>query len=109
MELEGVVGSPYKHPEVRKKLPAPFERARIDLDGGTHRKRSWKDTWVLDLKPGDMVPDVGQVAEVENIVTTDDLSDVWRAKITNVLGRVIWYPGHQRVYAFTVDDDNPNE
>lgn len=113
MELEGVVGSPYKHPEVRKKLPAPFARPSINLDGGIHRKRSWKDTPVTDLKPGDVVANLGRIATVEEHVEIPEIGPVqhdestmdgfWIFRITNVLGKHFDLPGYQRYYAFTED------
>lgn len=114
MELHGVTGSPYKHPEVRKKLPAPFARPMIDLDGGTHRKRSWKDTPVIDIKAGDVVADIGRVASVQEFIALpgSDLNAVqeqqvefWRVRITNVFAEYWDFGGHQRLYAFTEDPE----
>ncbi len=113
MELHGITGAPYKTPQVRKKLPAPFARPVIDLDGGRHRKRSWKDTSVLDLRKGDVVSGYGKVDVVEESIRVspafdeDNPADVWRVRVYNVMGAFHDFGGHDRVYAFTVDDDQP--
>lgn len=109
MEMHGITGAPYKTPSVRKKLPAPYQRPVIDLDGGTHRKRSWKDTSVLALKPGDVVSGYGKVADAFEEFSMSPSGDkaLWRVTVTNVLGEKHLFGGHDRVYAFTVDDEQP--
>lgn len=109
-EIHGITGAPYSTPSVRKKLPAPHSRNRIDLDGGSRVKRSWQDTSVLDLSNGDMVSDFGLVVEdpeeIMQIPTVDQMSGevpgrpVWLIRLTNLLGVTRDYPGHERVYAF---------
>lgn len=111
-EIHGVTGKPYSTPHVRKRLPAPFTRARIDLDGGRHVKRSWKDTSVLDIKEGDIVADVGRIDVVTEFIQTPELASrgkeqtpvVWRVRFINALGDYFDFPGHQRLYAFTADE-----
>lgn len=109
MELHGVAGAPYKTPQVRKKLPAPFARPRIDLDGGRHVKRSWQDLSVLLVKKGDTVAGFGTVAERVEFVNIPDRegfsaprpdNPVWRVRLYNVVGDWKDYPGEQRVFVF---------
>lgn len=102
MELHGVTGKPYSTPHIRKKLPAPFTRSRIDLDGGRRAKRDWKDISVLLVQKGDTVSNFGTVAErVEFVnIPEDGLAADWRVRLYNVLGDWKDYPGEQRVYAF---------
>lgn len=109
MELQGVTGAPYKTPSVRRKLPAPFTRSRIDLDGGRRIKRSWKDVSVLKIKRGDIVAEFGRVeAQSEFITHIDDMPAPirWRVRLYNVMGEYRDFPGEQRVFAFTPDEDD---
>jgi hypothetical protein len=112
-EIHGIAGAPYQTPGVRKKLPAPFERSRVDLDGGRRVKRSWKDISVLEVKRGDTVSGFGVVSETVEFVNIPtvaaDSEEVpgrpyWRFRLHNVLGDYQDYPGEQRVYAFTPDE-----
>ena len=108
MELHGVTGKPYKHPEVRRKLPTPFTRGRIDLDGGTRAKRSWKDTPVAKVVAGDMVADFGLVEATSEFIRVPEGHPepaVWRVRLYNVAGDYKDFPGEQRVYAFSKDID----
>lgn len=105
MELHGVTGAPYKHPEVRKRMPAPHSRDRIDLDGGRQVKRSWKDTSVLKIVKGDVVAGFGRVeSSVEFLpkFTNEDLG--WRVRLYNVEG--VWkdFAGHDRLFTFSKDE-----
>ncbi len=105
-ELHGVVGSPYKTPQTRRKIPAPFQRPVIEV-GGDRVRRTWKDTPVVSLKPGDVVAEVGQVASVEEKVIrptgTSGQMIMWRVLLTNVAGITRAYNGHDRVFAFSED------
>lgn len=110
MELHGVTGAPYRTPQVRRKLPAPFSRPRIDLDAGTRVKRSWKDTPVTEIQAGDVVADIGRVESVVETIElpganeNTPLTDLpWRVRVYNVMGDYWDFSGHQRVYAFTAD------
>jgi hypothetical protein len=109
MELHGVTGKPYATPQIRRKLPAPFSRSRIDLDGGRRAKRDWKDVSVLHVKEGDTIANFGTVAhrvEFVNIPDRESFSSpapehpVWRVRFYNVVGDWKDYPGEQRVFAF---------
>lgn len=110
-EIHGVTGAPYKTPQVRKKIPAPHARQRIDLDGGRAVKRSWKDTSVLDVKVGDIVASIGRIEATKEIIVIpavgDDGDVSWVVQLTNVAGDRVDLFGHQRVYAFTPDKDQP--
>lgn len=109
MELHGVTGAPYKTPNVRKKLPAPFLRDRIDLDGGRRVKRSWKDLSVLKVKRGDLVADFGRIEAVGEFIEHPDghaSPTIWRVRLYNVVGEYRDFPGEQRVFAFTPDEDD---
>lgn len=111
-ELHGVTGAPYNTPQIRRAMPAPFNRPRIDLDGGRRIKRSWKDTQVGKVKKGDTVADVGlieaviETIELPGLGTEEPLIDMpWRVQLHNVQGDFWNFSGHQRVYAFTPDDE----
>lgn len=120
MELHGVTGKPYDTPQVRKKMPDPFQRPRINLDGGARQiKRSWKDTSVLDVRQGDTVAQFGTVVETkqtinlplagavdlsqEPVLESDTIELTWRVRLYNVMGDYKDFPGEQRVFAFTAD------
>ncbi len=106
MELHGIAGAPYDTPNVRKKLPAPFSRDRIDLDGGRKVKRVWQDLSVAKLKKGDTVAGFGVVEAVSEFVRVPDnfdpdlASDVWKIRLFNVMGDYQDFPGEQRVFVF---------
>lgn len=108
-EIHGVTGKPYDTPGVRRKLPDPHQRPRIDLDGGRRVKRSWKDTSVLDVQAFDTVAGFGIVAEIDvkfrALVDDPEQESLWLARLTNVLGEIRDYGGEQRVYAFSKDAD----
>jgi hypothetical protein len=106
-EIHGITGAPYNTPQVRKKLPSPHQRPRIDMDGGTRVKRTWKDTPVLDIKAGDMVADIGLIESVEQFIRipgredADRQDSIFQVRLVNVIG-VFWdFPGYQRLFAFT--------
>lgn len=109
-EIHGVTGAPYKTPSVRRKLPAPFSRTRIDLDGGAQLKRSWKDVPVVEIKAGDIVANFGRVQSVNEFIKTpslDALTDrevTWRVRLINVMNEYQDFPGHERLFAFTPDE-----
>lgn len=102
-------GAPYQTPQVRRKLPAPFSRPRIDLDGGRRVKRAWQDTSVTDIKAGDTVAGFGTVASVREYVSVDHCGQdnpavqvpTWQIRLFNVFGEARTYPGEQRVFAFS--------
>lgn len=103
MELHGVTGKPYKHPQVRRKVPT-FSRPRIDLDGGAGRrvKREWQDMAVNDLEPGDTVAEFGTI-EARAVFLEPDEQTPWRIRFYNVHGEWRDYPGEQRVFAFSTE------
>lgn len=46
-------------PVTRRVIPRPFQRPRIDI---SHHGKTWQRKPVSEVRPGDMVPDVGRVA-----------------------------------------------
>lgn len=46
-----------------KVLPKAYSRPVIDLGGGTKKKREWRHATALDVKPGDIIADLGIVHE----------------------------------------------
>lgn len=105
MELHGVTGAPYKHPQVRRTVPT-FARQRIDLDSGGRRvKRVWQDISVLAIAAGDVIAGFGRVENfVEYLPQVDgQTSTQWRVRLYNVDG--VWkdFGAEQRVFAFSVD------
>lgn len=100
MQLEGVTGAPYKHPEVRRKMPAPHSRERIDLGGGIAVKRAWKQTAVTDIRSGDTVADFGRVHIFQTYLDPND-DYAWLVKLTNVFGVIREFPGYTSVLAYT--------
>lgn len=105
MDITGVaVNNPRNVPGVRKKIPTPFSRPRIDLDGGRHVKRDWRDVAVHELTKGDTVAGFGTVAGTAEFVKTPELGDGgevdWRIRLFNVMGDYQDFPGAHRVFAF---------
>lgn len=92
----GIGGTPYKHPEVRKKIPQPFRRPSINA-GGQSVKRAWRDTVVHRIVPGDTVAEFGIVAEAAETL----VDHFWTIRLTNVLGQTRDFNGHARVFAFS--------
>lgn len=105
MELHGVTGKPYKHPEVRRTVPT-FSRQRIDLDGGRQVKRVWQDTSVLAITAGDVIAGFGRVKTfVEYLPEVNGLTSTkWLVRIYNVEGAWKDFGGEQRVFAFSVEN-----
>lgn len=106
MSIEGVaVTNPGNVPGVRKKIPAPFTRQRIDLDGGRAVKRVWNDKPIHLIAQGDTVAGFGKVAKTVEFIQTPELGltegDVtWRIRLYNVMGDYQDFPGEHRVLAF---------
>lgn len=124
-EIHGVTGKPYRHPQTRRKIPAEHQRPRIDLDGGTRAKRSWKDTPVINIVVGDTVSCVGRITAVQEFIRVpgaftpvavdEQLSyepvgedydgPYWLIRLTNAFAEDFEFDGHQRLFAFTPDPD----
>lgn len=116
MELHGVTGKPYKHPEVRRTVPT-FTRASISIGDGI--KRAWRDVGVAAVREGDTVAGFGSVVEVGEFVIQEQVwqdgdrengnEDVlverpaWRVRLHNRAGESREYRGEQRVFAFVPD------
>jgi hypothetical protein len=105
MELHGITGAPYKHPQVRRTTPV-FQRQRIDLDGGRRVRRTWQDTAVCDLKKGDTVPGLGTVESTVEFISVERADEglmPWRIRVYNVFGEYKDFPGEQRLFAFAAE------
>lgn len=106
MSIEGVaVTNPGNVPGVRKKIPIPFSRPRVDLDGGVSVKRAWDQKAVHTIAEGDTVAGFGKVGEVVEFIKTPDLGltegdVIWRIRLYNVMGDYQDYPGEHQVLAF---------
>lgn len=106
VDLQGVaVDNPRNVPGVRKKIPTPFSRPRIDLDGGRHVKRAWRDIAVHEVKKGDTVAGFGTVAWSSEFIKTPELGETegevtWRVRLYNVMDDYQDFPGGHRVFAF---------
>ncbi len=98
-------GAPYRTPNVRRKLPAPFMRARIDLDGGRRVRRVWKDINVTEVKAGDTIANFGLVSEVVEFIEIENSDGLypWRIRLHNVAGDYEDFPGEHQVFAFAPD------
>lgn len=106
MELHGVTGAPYKHPQIRRKTkPTPFSRDRIDLDGGRRAKRSWKETAIPDIVEGDVVADFGLVEHIVEFIRVENTEAPWLIRFYNPHGGWNDFRGEQRVFAFSKDPD----
>lgn len=106
MDIQGVSGAPYKHPITRRKIPAPFTRPTINSTAGNPVKRSWKDTPVTKIKPGDNIAGFGVVDHVVEFVNTGDEFS-WKFRFYNVMDEYRDFGGHDRLYSFsTVDKDS---
>src|ERR1051325_1652590 len=53
------------HPRIRSRMPTPYQRPSIDLDGARSVKREWKQIPVLHVLVGDNVPGIGVLTEIE--------------------------------------------
>jgi hypothetical protein len=110
VEISGVaVNNPRNVPGVRKKIPTPFTRPRIDLDGGRHVKREWRDVAVHELNKGDTVAGFGTVGGTAEFIKAPEFAlaegetegeVTWRIRLFNVMGDYQDFPGGHRVFAF---------
>lgn len=104
MSVEGVVGSPYKTPQVRRKVPTPFTRPSITVGGGAAGavKRHWQEIAVTDVKQGDTVANFGVVDEIEEHVRIREWINgrPWTVELHNVMGETKVYGGEDVVLAF---------
>ncbi len=94
-----VPGTP-SHPQVRRKMPDPFQRPVIDLDGGRAVKRSWRTVLACDLKAGDTVPGIGLITSVvESVVKTGERYE-WPVTVEGGVGIRRVFKGSDQVLAF---------
>lgn len=63
--IEGVALPSVPKGTVRRKTPTPFARPAISIGTPTAAKRVWRWIAVQDLAPGDVIPGVGLVREVD--------------------------------------------
>jgi hypothetical protein len=109
--IEGILTSPSQHnvPGVRKKIPTPFSRPRIDLDGGKRVKREWQDVAAHQLRKGDTIAGFGTVAaDPVEFIRTPKLGQTegdvdWRIRLYNVMGEYRDYHGQHRMFAFAAE------
>ncbi len=110
--IEGVrVSGVPAHPQVRTKLPTPFQRPRIDLDGGTGRqvRREWRTVLANRIGEGDTVAGFGTIYEVTEILNLPGRGervpdDPWTVTLTNMLGERRVLRGSEPVFVFTAAD-----
>jgi hypothetical protein len=97
-DMEGVLlqGLP-SHPKIRTTLPAAFQRPRIDIDGGAI-KREWRPLLACDLQPGDTVPGIGVLTELQE---TLNLPTCWEITVFGGDGNQRVYNATDLVFAFT--------
>lgn len=62
-----------KVPRTMRVLPEPFRRPRFDLD---RHGRTWQSCPVGEVQPGDVVPDVGRVASVEDDIRYETVAGI---------------------------------
>jgi hypothetical protein len=85
-------------PSTRRVLPAPFRRERISLD---RHGRAWTQCRADEVAAGDVVPDVGKIAETEQVLRYETVAGVpdvavgMKVILTGVAGnRAAFDPGH---------------
>lgn len=108
--IEGFQLNSPRAPQVRKKMPAPFARPSITIGGSPIERKSWKTVQSQDIKVGDIVPGVGRVYEVNEVVdrsvmlTSNPPQFPWTVTVKGGLGNVKTYQGGELVWAFTASD-----
>lgn len=63
-------------PSMRRSIPPPFKRKRIEIE---HHGKSWAYLRAEQVRPGDQVVDVGLVNEVGTRVLHEEVNGVWAA------------------------------
>ena len=89
-------------PRIQRKIPAPFQRPAISLDGAGHQdtRRDWRTVIAADLHTGDTVPGIGQLVRIERNFDAD--SDTpWTITVEGLHGTRCTYAGNTTVFAFT--------
>lgn len=66
-------------------IPAPFKRPAIEIGDGSEAKRYWHDTPIDQIKPGDIIPDFGAVAEGK-IYLKDGFDLEYQLQLVNIMG-----------------------
>ena len=69
-------------PAPRRVIPAPFARARVT--GGSHGK-SWQNLRADQVRPGDIIPDIGKVTGAHEVIRRETV-----AGVAGVASRVEW-------------------
>lgn len=92
---------PAKPPaQVRRKIPAPFQRPSITISGGADTpKRAWRHILACEVRPGDTLPGVGIVESVSDFVDAD-AGYAWTVTIIGGDGNVKLYEGNDLVFVF---------
>lgn len=72
------------------KIPKPFKRPSINLDGDV--KKEWREEYVDTLAVGDMVQDKGRIVEIYDGVEHG---------LKFLSGEKVFYPIGSKVMAFT--------
>lgn len=62
-----------KVPRTMRVLPPPFQRPRFDLD---RHGRTWQTCRADAVEPGDVVPDVGRIAEVDTDIRYETIAGI---------------------------------
>lgn len=87
-----------------KKIPTPFSRPRIDLDGGSREKRDWQWVNAFDLQVDDIIAGEGIVLEIK---THMQLGAEWRMYLRTPKhehGTIV--EATKKFYAFSVVKDS---
>lgn len=93
---------------VQRAIPAPFQRPSVTIGAGPDQvHRQWRNILVCDIHDGDIVPDIGRIVAVDDIIGDVDSSvfgatyHPWCIRLTGADGLSKTYPANELIFAFT--------
>ncbi len=82
---------------VQRTKPAAFARPSISITN--EGKRTWQQLLASEVRPGDVIPNVGQVMRVQEVI--DPITYDWTVTLTNVAEVEFRFGGNDLVQVFS--------
>jgi hypothetical protein len=93
-------------PTMRRSIPEPYKRHRIDID---HHGKTWAYARADSVAAGDIVVDFGKIEVLDTEVIHEEVNGVWAATsavlvLTNIMGERRKFDPDEQLQVFRVHD-----